>query len=1090
MNYVKTLKVIPPKIPPKSNVAISKFIDAVKLNNIAAQSKYLKQIYNGRSESKIKLDCLNLLLQNYLQYPDLINFYEIRSLIDEFDLIENHNPTIADNIVKCLVYSYKNDQSPGFKKMTNAGLVSDILTKLGYISILPVEKGLSATLDQISVATKQNYKAKDADKLSIEQYKQNGLIDLHDLCRYISVSIQVDKPADEPLYKYYERLSDNEREDFMKRYVEFSTTKQLNIEPNCLSLSCSIDKFKVFNDLKLTNKLAIDQWMEFSNVLEDSITDSNLPIHKYSSIMKLIDSKVLVEILLTRTFSMCLTPGSKSLVSCLNSIGHAINKAVKDNNRIALPVNSDTLTVFVSDVMKLFIEHCRVELPEDYDPQNQEDIDTLEKFGDKLFLHEVTYIGKKRLGSISTNPYIFQQLQYNTILHSTDQLFLPMLSPPKDWTSPTSGGFLTDLRPIVQVKDQTTYTHYLEHVNKSGQLDFIYDKLNYMSKTPWCINDFVRSVFKKAFETEQQFVNIPPSLQNIRKKSGFGSELKYARAKTKRIKYDMMLKVANALKDNMVYFPHCVDFRGRIYPSVSILSYQDEDLTRALLQFWDAKPLGSNGLNWLKYQLAALYGEDKLDMEDRIKFVDDNMDQIYESARNPEISDWWKQGDCPWQVLMLCREFLEISQFEGKVEEFKSRIPIHLDGSCNGLQHYAALSKDTSVGKAVNLLPGEDRQDIYSEVLSIALNKLKDLSDEVTSISKKLLNRKLIKRPIMTQVYGVTKYGARHQIEEVLSQIDLEKYLNKEELEFFNNNMTKVISNISDVVYSSIGEMLTKMFAVQLWLYNNTFKVMSRVSPAEVDETTNLIGNPKFKPMMWTSQSGFPIIQLYLKRAIKALKTDLQWFNLQGTRKDQTVDVQKQLNGVAPNYIHSLDALHLLLTCDACQKEDIPFVAVHDSFWTNISNVERLLRLLREEFVNLYNLGPLEHLYEDLTNTIKVTYHIVWFNKEDNPQLQEDIQNSRKITEELSLTINECLLKEIHNPEMIEWFETKIKQHNPKLYLKRLGALVAYNDISNEKIKMSFKKFTPLIIPAQIMKPPPLGDLDITEVLESKYFFS
>ena len=34
-----------------------------------------------------------------------------------------------------------------------------------------------------------------------------------------------------------------------------------------------------------------------------------------------------------------------------------------------------------------------------------------------------------------------------------------------------------------------------------------------------------------------------------------------------------------------------------------------------------------------------------------------------------------------------------------------SRLPVQIDGSCNGLQHYAALSRDLEGGTSVNLMP-------------------------------------------------------------------------------------------------------------------------------------------------------------------------------------------------------------------------------------------------------------------------------------------------------------------------------------------------------------------------------------------------
>lgn len=38
------------------------------------------------------------------------------------------------------------------------------------------------------------------------------------------------------------------------------------------------------------------------------------------------------------------------------------------------------------------------------------------------------------------------------------------------------------------------------------------------------------------------------------------------------------------------------------------------------------------------------------------------------------------------------------------------------DGSCNGLQHYAALGRDVIGATSVNLMPCEEPQDVYSGV--------------------------------------------------------------------------------------------------------------------------------------------------------------------------------------------------------------------------------------------------------------------------------------------------------------------------------------------------------------------------------------
>ena len=46
----------------------------------------------------------------------------------------------------------------------------------------------------------------------------------------------------------------------------------------------------------------------------------------------------------------------------------------------------------------------------------------------------------------------------------------------------------------------------------------------------------------------------------------------------------------------------------------------------------------------------------------------------------------------------------------GDPARYVSHLPVHQDGSCNGLQHYAALGRDLSGGFAVNLTPSDRPQ--------------------------------------------------------------------------------------------------------------------------------------------------------------------------------------------------------------------------------------------------------------------------------------------------------------------------------------------------------------------------------------------
>lgn len=45
------------------------------------------------------------------------------------------------------------------------------------------------------------------------------------------------------------------------------------------------------------------------------------------------------------------------------------------------------------------------------------------------------------------------------------------------------------------------------------------------------------------------------------------------------------------------------------------------------------------------------------------------------------------------------------------------RLHVHVDGSCNGMQHYAAFGRDSNGGRQVNLAESEKPGDVYTAIL-------------------------------------------------------------------------------------------------------------------------------------------------------------------------------------------------------------------------------------------------------------------------------------------------------------------------------------------------------------------------------------
>lgn len=78
--------------------------------------------------------------------------------------------------------------------------------------------------------------------------------------------------------------------------------------------------------------------------------------------------------------------------------------------------------------------------------------------------------------------------------------------------------------------------------------------------------------------------------------------------------------------------------------------------------------------------------------------------EIFNSADRPlNGRGWWKRCEDPWQLLAACLEVTAALRSEDP-SKYISHLPIHQDGSCNGLQHYAAMGRDVAGAEQVKLV--------------------------------------------------------------------------------------------------------------------------------------------------------------------------------------------------------------------------------------------------------------------------------------------------------------------------------------------------------------------------------------------------
>ena len=557
----------------------------------------------------------------------------------------------------------------------------------------------------------------------------------------------------------------------------------------------------------------------------------------------------------------------------------------------------------------------------------------------------------------------------NSICELLSPIKMPCIIKPRPWTDMYTGGYhIYQGQNLVKTMDQG----YLQDMeNRHTELSAVFHAVNSVQETGWRINKDVHNIMISLFESQSSCSVIPeyheetmsdpfpkgkPKEEIVSwKRRATLMHARNKRNRSKRIQFSQLMWMCKKFRDQKAfYFPHTIDFRGRLYASTAFLNPQGEDAARCLLEFSEGKPLGSSGLPWLKVHVANCHGYDKITLEERVDWVDQNLDAIYDVAKNPLINTTWMSVSKPWQYLRACIELWNASKLPNP-EEYISHIPVTVDGSCNGLQHFAALLKDHSGGESVNISSGEHPKDIYQDVCDSAKVIMRDHECgpedmEFRAIWETQLTRSLVKRPVMTTPYGATQYGMRQQIhEELKKQIE-------DGVEFYgidkDDDLWPHCKYMAKVIYQAISEVVVSARIGMKWLQD--------IAKAK---------NKKGEYIQWTLPTGFVVKQNYYKVFTTQVKTIINGTSASvymNKGSSGILNKARQVNGVAPNYIHSLDAAHLMMTVNSSVSQGIKdFAVVHDSFGTHACNIEELGSIIRETFIELYEPGDLLKKFRD-----------------------------------------------------------------------------------------------------------------------------
>jgi DNA-directed RNA polymerase len=555
-----------------------------------------------------------------------------------------------------------------------------------------------------------------------------------------------------------------------------------------------------------------------------------------------------------------------------------------------------------------------------------------------------------------TMTWIEEHVAFAELLHPE---VIPCIIKPNPWVALDDGGFFTpEIRrraPFVKIKS-------VAHAIAIRDKDFSKPMAaaTKLQETAWCVNKPVFQVLKDVWDkslgigmpSSAPFEKPPCPLPegksskdlNEYEQLSFNTwKRQIARVYTaererisKCISLARVMSLANKFsKYEEFYYVYNADFRGRLYATTPGFSPQGADFAKGVLQFRNGRAITEPGLYWLAVQLANTYGYDKDSFDGRVRWVAERRDIIYAVAANPLGSEeraFWSDADKPYQCLAACIEYARVDGNPAAL----SYLPISMDGSCNGIQNFSAMLRDGVGGGSTNLKRSAQPSDIYQDVADVCIRKLQGDTNEYAADWLEFgVTRKLTKKPVMTLPYGSTLQACRESVEDYI----------------FDNNSTgglymspwegievfRAARYMSTIIWESISEVVVAARGAMQWL-----REMAQIVSKE-----NL-------PIEWTTPLGFHVYQCTMKQHSIRVKTQLMGRVDLSLSSDTTdVDKLRQKNGIAPNFVHSMDATHLMMTVlntPAVQS----WMMVHDSYGCPADQVELMRTSIRESFVELY----------------------------------------------------------------------------------------------------------------------------------------
>lgn len=541
----------------------------------------------------------------------------------------------------------------------------------------------------------------------------------------------------------------------------------------------------------------------------------------------------------------------------------------------------------------------------------------------------------------------------------------PMVCEPMPWrkkdTGLIEGGRITTRYPLIAKP-----TREQKAAMRDADLSKTFEAIADVSATPWRVNANVLRWIER-FAERGQLGTPPPENPPCPPPLPDGSPEEDVRARKREramwygecerlagMRYVFHLSLSTA-REYAAHHPrwwidYSLDFRQRMYPKPWVLCPQREDIWRGACELADGKPPGDDGLATVLIHAAGVYGI-KASIGDRLQWGLDHSSRMLACAADPENTvDFWGKadgGDAAWQFLAAC--------FAVADPAARAHFPVSIDGTCSGLQHYACATMDPETATIVNLRAADETV-APNDVYTIVANEVaKAVAEDVLAGNPHarrvagLITRKVCKQPVMTTVYGARPSGMRTQLfgtlGPALSGKPSVREINREEWQSLYPTMEYVRKKVAGAIESTSPKAAEAM----AWIRS--------VAKHAADQG---------KLLRWTAPiTGFPVVMRDVCTRASRVQLATGRYTFRTPTPDDGVRVGKQVDGSAPDVIHSFDAAHLVASARAARRAGIAFTPNHDCFMTHAATWRDLGRIVRAEMVGMYRWRPLLALAEE-----------------------------------------------------------------------------------------------------------------------------